>query len=604
MKKLLLLLLALLMLTGCGREEGLPTEMPATEPETDWVAECGMPWDKAGVLTELPVTVPDGLPHTAIREFSGDVLLWSVDAHLAGAPKLELSVLELDTGRITAQRDVEMSSYTVPQTLGDCIYLCDSEGGTVIQLDKSLQELGCWKTEPIGGSWYMGAGNILYQQDMDYHLRQVKLETGESEPVFPGDPHVMISDVGGDTLALRYYRDDTGAQCWASLDLRTGEIAELDVGRNFDSVNAVGAAWIASGYDEGYLYQYGGKDRSAVNVEAGAMYLQLLDDGKILATTEDNTDLILHDPEGAVLASCRLSDNGSYSAGRPIWNEKYGGYFLIVSGYEDRSRILFWDITRGGQREPLVFSEIQPLSEATLTLKGRCDEIGGKYGVQILVGEECDGVYTDFTGEIVTDPDRVYAALDVLEDAMADYPEGFFRQLRHDSIQTVQIQLVGNLMADGSGRTGDGYVAFTQEMWDHYLIVADLDDASEQSYYHEFSHVIDNCLEWDTYSREDALFSEDAWMELNPGWFGDYSYDYGADLMLDDYTSFIDSYSMISPTEDRARVMEFAMIDSGKWRFTDAPVLEGKLEYYCQCIRDAFDTSGWPQRTLWEQYLN
>ena len=68
-------------------------------------------------------------------------------------------------------------------------------------------------------------------------------------------------------------------------------------------------------------------------------------------------------------------------------------------------------------------------------------------------------------------------------------------------------------------------------------------------------------------------------------------------------TSFVDGYATISPTEDRARVMEYAMIESGEWTFRDSPVLQKKLDYYCRCIRDAFDTTGWKPTELWEQYL-
>ena len=140
-------------------------------------------------------------------------------------------------------------------------------------------------------------------------------------------------------------------------------------------------------------------------------------------------------------------------------------------------------------------------------------------------------------------------------------------------------------------------------MWDHYLIVADIYDMDLQCYYHEFSHVIDSFLQWDAWHRDDALYSETGWLDLNPKWFDGYTYDYSTLPEMEDYTSFIDSYSMISPTEDRARVMEYAMSEYGSWIFEDAPILRKKLSYYCRCIRDAFDTTGWPEVLPWEQYL-
>ena len=77
------------------------------------------------------------------------------------------------------------------------------------------------------------------------------------------------------------------------------------------------------------------------------------------------------------------------------------------------------------------------------------------------------------------------------------------------------------------------------------------------------------------------------------------------DIYADGYDSyFIDTYSRTFPTEDRARVMEYAMI-GWDWMFSEdgsAPLRE-KLRYYADCIRDCFDTAGWPAVTRWEQPL-
>ena len=73
---------------------------------------------------------------------------------------------------------------------------------------------------------------------------------------------------------------------------------------------------------------------------------------------------------------------------------------------------------------------------------------------------------------------------------------------------------------------------------------------------------------------------------------------------MKEYRYFVDSYSTINPTEDRARVMEYSMSDYGAWTFEDAAGLAQKLDFYCRCIRQAFDTTGWPEVVRWEQYLD
>ena len=104
-------------------------------------------------------------------------------------------------------------------------------------------------------------------------------------------------------------------------------------------------------------------------------------------------------------------------------------------------------------------------------------------------------------------------------------------------------------------------------------------------------------------NRENALFNEDDWCGMNPGWFPGYTYDYSWEQYVQDYSAFVDSYSTINPTEDRARVLEYAMVDYGYWTFEGCEILLNKLDYYCCCIRNAFDTTGWPDTVLWEQYL-
>lgn len=605
MKRLILLILTLLLLTGCGQQAvSTETAAPPTEPPISWVEEYGIPWDREGKLLEIPMDIPDGVHYSTGTEFDGDLLLWSVDGHFADSVIMELCVLELDDGSVTAQVDIPMTDYLTPRILGDKIYLCDTTGGTIIELDKKLQETNRWEQEYEFGTWYMDANETLYCQDINLHFIAIDLATGERRELFPNCGEIMIYGDHAGTLTLQYYEENSGTPSYAGLNLHTGELTHSDVSFGYDSLQIVGDRWLSSKYNQYYSYRLSNPGSETIEISAPNYYLQLLEDGNILANSEDSTTQYLFDGDGKAIASCQLSGNGSYYAMPPIWSDVHEGYFQVVSGYDDNIRLLFWDISQGTDAEDLIFAPIPVPSEEEQALLTRCEELSNQYGVTILCGNQCETQFNDFEASIVTDYDRVMDALDLLENALNDYPEDFFRQIRHDSIRTIQIQLVSDLIATGGGRSGDGYAAFTEEMWDHYLIVADIDDMDLQCYYHEISHVIDSFLEWDSWQREDALYSEQSWMDLNPKWFNGYSYDYSVLQDMEDYTSFCDSYSMIKPTEDRARVMEWAMSEYGRWTFENAPILQAKLSYYCRCIRDAFDTSGWPEELLWEQYLD
>ena len=217
------------------------------------------------------------------------------------------------------------------------------------------------------------------------------------------------------------------------------------------------------------------------------------------------------------------------------------------------------------------------------------------------MGQACNTEFAGFHAEIADDWLTVSLALDTLDQALSRYPKDFFYQLRYDTIRTVEFQLVRMLNPYDTEEYPESYAAFTQTLYDRHMIVVDVSSATHQTYFHELSHVIDSYLGWDADHRQDALFSEERWAAMNPVWFPGYSYTYSLQYALEDSDSFIDSYATVSPSEDRARVMEYAMLEFNAFWGHDN--LTEKLRFYCSCIRDAFDTTNWPNKLPWEQYL-
>ena len=597
-----LLALLLLLLCGCGQPADPPGTVPSPPVEPDWLLRCGTPWDRDGALVELTGSFAVMGSMSTCTEFDGDLLSWSYDIHLADGYVLEMMLTDLVSGTVLAQRDITLQSYIIPQPLGDSLYLCDNTGGTVYQLDKSLQDVRQWQVEPGESTWYMGGQHKLYQLTEDSHLWVRDLEDGTFEPLIPEDPEVWVMSSADGTASLEYYHPDTGINQYAALDLATGRIIQPETAQGFSTISLAGDTWFTGKYTDGYTFYLGSEDAAPRQFSPGEGYFQLLKDGYLLGQSSDGMYLHLYDLDGHAISSCQLSENGTYYASTLIRSEYHNGYFLIAYGDDGYSRLLFWDTEVPAATEDLTFTAIPAPSADEAALLQRCEEIGTKYGLAVIIGEGCDTEFMDFTATVTTDWAKISAGLDILEDALTDYPEGFFRQLHYGTVHGVRIQLVSDLQANGSGRTGGGYTAFVQNMWDHALMVVDIDAACQETYYHEFSHVIDLYLDWDSIQREDALYSEEGWSNLNPDWFPGYTYDYSNEVYLDDFRWFIDPYATISPTEDRARVMEYAMAEYGYWNFAESRGLQQKLDYYCRCIRDAFDTALWPETVLWEQY--
>ena len=60
---------------------------------------------------------------------------------------------------------------------------------------------------------------------------------------------------------------------------------------------------------------------------------------------------------------------------------------------------------------------------------------------------------------------------------------------------------------------------------------------------------------------------------------------------------------MSFPKEDRARIMEYAMLDGYDDYFT-SPTMQAKLHQLCLGIRKAFNLEKSPDVYRWEQYLD
>lgn len=610
MKRLFCLIFVLLLLCGCTTdtpESTQTTTLPvATQQEQSapWIEAAGSPWDTEGALTELALTIPDGLHFSTAVEFDGDLLLWSVDSHLQDSYILEMCLIELDDGTILAQKDIPFSEMVSPQILGDKMYLCDGFSGSVLEIDKSLSIVQSWNLDPCEGSWYMSGHGAVYVYDWDGSAFTIDLETGDTAPVLEGDPYVSYMDVSDRSAMLEYNDPESGAGRIAVVDMLTGDVIHPPIRGRFSFVDYQKGTWLCSNYYDSYTAFVGTDNGAFQYADLGYDALEILDENTLMRTVDDGCTISLHTLDGKAIASCRITEREySHMCSAVIPSDQFGGYFLVLSDYEGSIRLLYWDATHGNRGEDIDFSPIPELEEAQKQILDRVEQMQNEYGLVILTGSDCTTSFFDFTADPVTDWADVSAALDTLENALSVYPEGFFKQLRYDTIHSIEIHLMGTLYAIDPQEYVSTYTAFVQEEYDKFTMGVDIYSASEQTYYHEFSHMIDAYLAWDSMMREDALFSEERWIAMNPDWFPGYTYTYSQECYLVDDSSFIDSYSTVKPTEDRARIMEYAMIDYGYNAFEGNEVLTQKLDYYCCCIRDAFDTTLWGDTLPWEQYL-
>lgn len=629
MKRLLPLLLLLLSLTGCAAAHGRAASPPDAEamhvfvqeeaealkrPPVERYALLDSAQTDDGILYTIDCEVVAELVHANLTIFDGDLLFYDQTWTDEESSTLHLALVDLRSGALRAEATLEVGGYAMPQVWDGQLILCDSHRGVVRCLDTALQVTQEYTAAPDWNHWYLGGdGNELYQLGWDTGVLVTDLSTGVQQPVSTRFSDVFFSDTSPDQLTLSYLDLDSQMTTQGYLDLSTGALVGVPFDVPLTSAAHWGDIWLGYNFYYGSGVYYLGSDASpSVITPEGNAALQLLSpQGQLLQTDADN-HLTLYGLDGSFLSACQPEvEAGGYLQAQFIWSETYGGYFFLVNDSRGEGQLLFWDVDAPAQGEDLVltaWADHTALPEGTsaeAALYQRAAQLGEQYGVTIRIADQCDTVFTDFESMQVSYSDAITTALDHLEQALSSYPEGFFSQLRFDQIYGVEIQLVGALTAISEDWTTASYAAFATEGDGKYLVVIDVYQSEPHTICHEFSHIIDKKLSWDAHCRSDALYSEERWASLSPeGTEYSYTYTDWPDISDNElWTYFVDSYSRTFPTEDRARIMEYAIMD-WFWDLEECPGIRAKLAYYSQCIRDAFDTTGWPEVTVWEAPLN
>ncbi len=281
-----------------------------------------------------------------------------------------------------------------------------------------------------------------------------------------------------------------------------------------------------------------------------------------------------------------LMDNRGY-----VW-------FLAYDAENQQDMLYRWDPALSPSEDQTVYTgprytREDPDTAGLAACRARADALEEVYGVRIYLGEGMPLPW-DYTLTTEFRTDAIGQGLDSLEKALAAYPEGFLTEMVAGTpSKTIHISLVRDISQQVDG------LQYWSEL--DACIALRLGTWTEQNFHHELSHVLDhfiiaNCMHYDD------------WEELNPqGSVYDYSYELyksrsDRSWLEGENRAFIDSYSMTYPREDRARILEYAMMPGNEELF-QYPYLQNKLLQICKAIRESY---GWKRSEAvfpWEQYL-
>lgn len=617
------MLLVFSLLAGCGVGSSVPVqpELPIEEtqplqpepPQTESqptqsqlpLLEQGTVLEESSNLLYIPNPALESMITPELRLLGHGLLL----SECTGG-ELVLKHISLDDGTLLAETSIP-ADFDTKLSIGEGeIGLCDRASGQITVLDENLCLLRTYEISSEGDDWFLNTAlDTLYIFYADRGLLARNLVTGEER--WLEDNGFQVTPIGSNgSYVIFTFTDRADQRTYTRcLNLSTAMLETLPVDGAVDSCVRQRETWLIqrSGDSSYTLTDY---DTAASFVWSDSPVQLLTPKQHLLVTDAFCRTLTLYESDGSFRSQCVLPQSSSAMVGSDfIWSGYWEGYFF--TDFVDTScRLMFWDVNADSAGEALQMlpaEEIQPSQQLVeASLYERAAELSQRFGVDIRIAEQCSTDYSHYETYALTDSEFLRSALDIVEESLSMYPEGFFRQLTYGSIETIRIELVGALMlkSDISTHTNDAG-AFAQNRGSYYLIALDGFMVREATLYHEISHIIDARLKWDALIREDALFSEETWLSLQPEGF-QYAMSYielpESVRIYADPDYFITDYALTFPTEDRATLMESAM-QQFTWTFEAGSGTAAKLQYYADCIRDCFDTEGWPEQTSWEQVL-
>lgn len=603
-----LLLAAMLLLSACGAEpDASKSEQPLTEVTAPPIPDFAvyqeahsveilthgavrryaiqgsdyygmLPMDQAILLlsgeTETDLTYVNG-PDQPIRgTVSGQLLdsdaLWNTVVGLSyyneeGHTLVFLDDALMESARITLPE--EMNALPVLTDDGQLVYYYDGEALRCLELRSGISRL-------------LKESRYTKQQVHKLHFDDMVLECRVSDGIT--EKTLFISTENGETL----FETQTPVELQSQ-------------GQKYF------ARW-REGEQELLLFGTRGQTIQRLAPEAEGTYLPLFDSGLLLTYETDSTgmDLICYDLEqGNQLSRLRLAGIGApmgiITGEGKIW-------FLAEDLLTGEAALYCLDpqVSRQTLESSFLspyYTAESPDREGLERCKQQAQALSQTYGVRIELWEDALSPLPEeyeVTAEYLVSAYERY--LPMLEKALSAFPKAVYQKLgRKSQNGKLTISLVREIYS--TNELGSLTLEEGAHFWSgssSYLVLM-MNDQLERSFYHELFHAMDSYILTETKAYDD-------WRKLNPTGFS-YDYSYITNEYRDpqnyldpESRAFIDLYSMSYPKEDRARIMEYAMMEGNGDYFT-SKTMSRKLETLCKGIRKAFNLGDGDY--LWEQYL-
>ena len=619
-KLLILVMMLVLLFVACDKTPDSDTEKPNTQSEETQLLKSAILKDAVDLGEGYVYHVPNARIESALQQeialYEENLLVWG-----AGESGFQVTLISLQTGKVLKEKNFAGMELPNAQVCGDKVAVIDWGAGQVVLLDKNLESIGEYTTDTSYCGIYLNEAASHIYCFTQQGIKVIEIATGKVSMLLEEATMLFASEKCGFTVSITYTDKQTQMNENAVVDLSNGTVEKIPYEESFSNVEYSENIWLGKVLGREDTYYLGKADRPKSFVPAGKYPLvtMIADPLRLMVTTYDSegrTTLSMYSLDGKFLSQTKLSEDIHSVMYEPVWSKADGGYFLVAIDQTGKDRLLFWDMSVPTVGEDFTLKteyeeNASANSKVSKKLLERAASIESRYGIKILLGDQTEDSYGDYYMAHEMGESYISEGLDALESALAKYPDGFMKQLLYGEQRRMEFHLTGAFALkeypEGKINGFTYYIGLAQEAEGENRVIVDITMAGsiEQTLHHEIMHIIDNKLRFDANVRKDALYSEEDWNALNPSEFSyvEDKFHLPESIYRDGYESyFIDIYSRTAAKEDRARIFEYAMIDAD-WAFSNSTGRYEKLEYLCACIRDTFDTKGWPAKTVWEKTL-